>query len=376
MSANPTNPDELKLLPAVGEAGRPAAPNTVSPASAPIPMPVTTSTPVATPPPANVGAVVTVTASSSAPRQLADLPKDELQTLGEEFGLEAKRFKSPQDLVAAIHERRQLIASLDREAMLDVVRWGRRPVAINATGEMLAHEILRIKSMRFDGLSERGLVCLARLRGVECGSAEPVPAVVKKLKKKEGFFSRMNRKRRAVLGSIVSNMIGEDDKSAEYQFLPPADGGQQATLSAPPQPYARPAGGGTGGGGGGAGAGTVPPPRDRSIKEEIEESGLFGGIASRVKKTADQYINQKLDEIESRIDRKLDEIDRRLAEWRDKEIANRLRILKITLWASVIVASLSLVYSYVKVNFWDKRNGPEANPPANVQPAGAPAKGK
>jgi hypothetical protein len=40
------------------------------------------------------------------------------------------------------------------------------------------------------------------------------------------------------------------------------------------------------------------------------------------------------------------------------------------------VASLSLVYSYVKVNFWDKRNGPEANPPATVQPAGAPAKGK
>jgi hypothetical protein len=227
---------------------------------------------------------------------------------------------------------------------------------------------MRIKSMRFDGLSERGLVCLARLRGVECGSEEPVPAVVKKLKKKEGFFSRLNRKRRAVLGSIVSNMIGEDDKSAEYQFLPPADGGQQATLSSPPQQYARPTPGGS--------AGTIPPPRDRTIKEEIEESGLFGGIASRVKKTADQYINQKLDEIESRIDRKLDEIDRRLAEWRDKEIANRIRILKITLWASVIVASLSLVYSYIKVNFWDKRNLPAANPPAKVQPAASPGKGK
>jgi hypothetical protein len=228
--------------------------------------------------------------------------------------------------------------------------------------------------MRFDGLSERGLVCLARLRGVECGSEEPVPLVVKKLKKKEGFFSRMNRKRRAVLGSIVSNMIGEDDKSAEYQFLPPADGGQTATLSSPPTTLnqARPS---TGAGSGG-GTGTVPPPRDRSIKEEIEESGLFGGIASRVKKTADQYINQKLDEIESRIDRKLDEIDRRLAEWRDKEIANRIRILKITLWASVIVASCSLVYSYIKVNFWDKRNLPAANPPAKVQPAAPPAKGK
>ena len=40
---------------------------------------------------------------------------------------------------------------------------------------------------------------------------------------------------------------------------------------------------------------------------------------------------------------------RRLAEWRDKEIANRIRILKITLWASVIVGAFSLIYSYVKV---------------------------
>ena len=33
--------------------------------------------------------------------------------------------------------------------------------------------------------------------------------------------------------------------------------------------------------------------------------------------------------------------------WRDREIANRIRILKITLWASVIVAIVSLIYSYV-----------------------------
>src|SRR5205823_7533659 len=170
--------------------------------------------------------------------------------------------------------------------------------------------------------------------------SDNVPVMVKKLKKREGIFARMNRKRRAVLGSIVSNMIGESDKSAEYQFLPPVEGtGSAASGAAAP-------------------AATAPGARDRSIKEEIEESGLFGGIASRVKKSADQYINQKLDEIESRIDRKLDEIDRRLAEWRDKEIANRLRILKITLWASVIVASLSLVYSYITVNFRNKGGVP------------------
>ena len=92
-----------------------------------------------------------------------------------------------------------------------------------------------------------------------------------------------------------------------------------------------------------------PASTSGTIREEIEESGLFGGIANRVKRTADTYINQKLDEIESRIDRKLDEIDRRLAEWRDKEIANRIRILKITLWASIIVGIVSALYAYVQV---------------------------
>jgi hypothetical protein len=346
MSANPTDPNDVKLLPPVGEAGRPPAPNP-PPTSPPNPGgigAVSTGSP-----PATVAAVLAaaspsittaLSVSPSAPRQLADLPRDELATLAEEFGLEPRRYKTPQELVAAIHGRRQLIASLDRDAMVDVVRWGRRPVPINATNEQLAHEIWRIKSMRFDGLSERGLMALARLRGVECSGDEPVPAMVKKLKKSEGFFARMNRKRRAVLGSIVSNMIGEDDNATEYQFLPPVEGrgGSAGATTTTTTTTAAP----------GSSA------RDRSIKEEIEESGLFGGIASRVKKTADQYINQKLDEIESRIDRKLDEIDRRLAEWRDKEIANRLRILKITLWASVIVASLSLIYSYVKVNFYDK----------------------
>jgi hypothetical protein len=88
-----------------------------------------------------------------------------------------------------------------------------------------------------------------------------------------------------------------------------------------------------------------------------------------VKKSADSYVNQKLDEIESRIDRKLDEIDRRLAEWRDKEIANRIRILKITLWASVIVAAVSLIYAYIDVNFFaPQRTPPKTQPPAQVQP--------
>jgi len=253
-----------------------------------------------------------------ATRQLAELPRDELDHLAEEFGLDPTKFKTRQAVVAALHDRRQLIASMDRDAMLDVVRWGRRPVTASASKEQIAQEIARIRSMRFAGLSQPGLVVLARLRGLEAHDQDPVPQLVRRLKKKEGVFSRLNRKRRAVLGSFIARMIGEETPGS-YQFLP---GDPQSPST----------------------SGPAPAP---TLREDIEESGLFGGISNRIKKSADSYVNQKLDEIEARIDRKLDEIDRRLAEWRDKEVANRIKILKITLWASVIVAVVSLIYSYV-----------------------------
>ncbi|QOV90038.1 hypothetical protein [Humisphaera borealis] len=264
-----------------------------------------------------------VVAAATPGRQLSDLPKDELENLAEEFGIDPTRFKDRQGLVAAIHDRRQTIAGFERDALLDVVRWGRRPVAVNASKEQLAQEIARIKSMRFVGLSHRGLVVLARMRGVTAEDAEPIPDLIKKLRKQEGFFAKLSRKRRSVIASVVSSVVGEPDSAREYQYLPTPEGRQ-------------PVGSG---------------PASATIKEEIEDAGLFGGITNRIKKSADTYINQKLDEIETRIDRKLDEIDRRLAEWRDKEVANRIKILKITLWASVIVGIVSLIYSYVKVNF-------------------------
>jgi hypothetical protein len=280
------------------------------------------------------GAIVPATAGPL--RQLQDLPRDELEHLAEDLGLDHTRSKTRQHLVAAIHERRQMIAAMDRDAMLDVIRWGRRPVPANAPKEQLALEIARIKSMRFSGLSHRGLVALAVMRGVPLRGDEDVPALVRKLRRQEGLFSRLNRKRRAIIGSLVSNMLGEDEPSAEYQYLPPQQSGPSASSSGHQQ---------------NATAAPTATATQGSIKEEIEESGLFGGLASRVKRSADSYLNQKLDEIEARIDRKLDEIDRRLAEWRDKEIANRIRILKITLWASVIVSAVSLIYLYIKAYF-------------------------
>jgi hypothetical protein len=175
------------------------------------------------------------------------------------------------------------------------------------------------------------------MRDVKVRGDEDEAELTRKLKKQEGLFRKLNRKRRAWIGSIVSNMIGGDESDSDYQFLPPQ------------QP--------------GATGGHAPsaPSRDGTIRDEIEDSGLIGGLASRVKKSADVFLNQKLDEIEARIDKKLDEIDNRLAEWRDKEVANRIRILKVTLWASVIVAGLSLIYSWVQVNFVDLK--PHASSP-------------
>lgn len=252
--------------------------------------------------------------------QLGDLSREEVEALAEEFGLDPGRFTIRQHLVAALHERRQLIATLDRDALVDVLNWAGRVASPNTTREQLAIEVVRTRSMRFGGLSHRGLYVLARLRGAEVSPDASVAKLTRELRRQEGFFARVNRKRRAWIGSMVGKMIGEEDPGPVRPAPVPLD---------PRVPGAA---------------------KSTRIKEDIEQSGLFGGIANRVKKSADSYLNQKLDEIEARIDRKLDEIDRRLAEWRDKEIANRIRILKITLWASVIVATVSLIYGYLKVN--------------------------
>jgi hypothetical protein len=322
MSAgNPTPSTELKMLPGGG----------VPPSTGAAPSTTTTT----------ATATTAITASTTPSRQMSEMPREELDHLAEEFGLDPTAFPHRQHLVAAIHDRRQMIAAMDREAMLDVVRWGRRPITVNASKEQVAQEIVRITSMRFAGLSQRGLVVLARLRGIEARDDDPVPVLIKRLKKKEGLFAKINRKRRAMLGGIVAKIVGEDGAAVaagDYQFVPEGSSAPaaQATVS----------------------SAAAPSGKSASIKQDIEESGLLGGITNRLKKSADSYVNQKLDEIEARIDRKLDEIDRRLAEWRDKEIANRIRILKITLWASVIVAVCSLMYTYIDVHF--------INPPAQT----------
>ena len=252
-------------------------------------------------------------------QQLGDLPIEELRPIAAEFGLDADKETDKAALIAAIHRRRQLIASLDRAALIDVLHWAGKQAPAGAANEQMAIEIVPNRSMRFMGLSDRGLFALALLRGCELDGVKGREELIKRLKSQEGLVTKWKRKARGWVGKRLGKMVGDDPAAA---------------LPVPEVSDPRPADAG---------------PRQTQLREEIEESGFFSGIANRVKRQADSYVNQKLDEIEARIDRKLDEIDRRLAEWRDKEIANRIRILKITLWISVVVAVISLIYSYVQV---------------------------
>ncbi len=268
---------------------------------------------------------------------LSDLPRDELLRYGRQLGLELDPDLPTGSLVATIRARQERLLELEHDALLDIVVWARRPVRRSASKEELAREIARIERTNYDSLSRRGLVALARLRDLPASPHENVHDVIDRLKKAEGLLKRFARKRRQWVTSVMTKMITgtEEPDEGGYQFLP-EEGGDLARSS---------------------------------LKQQIEQHGLVGGIASRLRGAADDYIKVKLDEIEQRIDAKLMEIDKRLAEWRDREVANRLKILRITLIFSALVAAISLGYKW----FSDRTlSGPAKDaPPTAVAPNSA-----
>jgi len=248
----------------------------------------------------------------SSPATLSQLPIDELRSYARELGLNVPDRMPPADLLRVIRQRQELLLELDRQAMLDVVVWARRPVRQSASKEQLAKEIASIDRMHFEGLSHRGLVALARLRDIEVSDSEPDDRIIGKLRKAESLRHFIKRKQRWLVGTVLERVIlGKAEPTGEYKFLPEDTGG-----------------------------------REPRLRQEVEDQGIVRGLAGQLRHVADDYIAEKLNEIERRIDQKLDEIDARLAEWRDREIANRLKIIKITLAASLIVALLSLGYKY------------------------------
>lgn len=272
--------------------------------------------------------------STSSSSSLADLPLDELVAYGRELGLSIDPAAPRGELLRLIRERQELLVELDRDAMLDVVMWARIPVRRSASKEQLAKQMATITKARFGGLSDRGLRALARFRGAQVEEGEPRATLERRLRRQEGVWARVNRKRRRVIGSLVSKFVDESPPQGDYQFLPEEDGGS-------------------------------------SLKESIEEAGVMGGIAHKLRGAADQYLREKLDEIERRIDRKLDEIDSRLGEWRDQEIRNRLRIVKITLITAIVVAIVSLGYDHLKTRSeLPGQTGPPVTGAVDTEPPG------
>lgn len=248
----------------------------------------------------------------STSTSLADLPPDQLVEYGRELGLTLADDTPPGEALRQIRQRQSLLVELDREALLDIVVWMRRPVRRSAGKEALAKEIARCDRTDFAQLSDRGLRALARLQNVPGAEGDARDDIIRGLNRRLGIWGRLRRRRRRWMGQLVTRLVegAVDEQPAAYHFLP-EDG---------------------------------PP----SLQSEIETQGVVGGIARKLRGAADDYVREKLDEIERRIDHKLDEIDARLAEWRDREVANRLRILRLTLIFSIVVALLCLVYDYAR----------------------------
>ena len=259
-----------------------------------------------------------VAASAGGDDLLAAWTETQIRSEAEKLGADTSPAAIRTELLKALHDQRRRIVAMDEEVMSGVLAWAGvlpGPAAagegLAARKERLARAIVKINTMRFAGLSHEGLKVLAILRGVPVRGDEPVPVLIEYLRASEGMLAKLGRKRRSIMGFLAEKLVGDTPR-------PPA-----------------------------ADAGPAPAGSKR-LKHEIEDQGLLGGIANRLRKSADGYVQEKLDEIEARIDRKLDEIDSRLSDWRDKEIANRIRIIKITLWATVVISALSLLYLYVK----------------------------
>jgi len=253
------------------------------------------------------------TAQSSSPSFIVNLPDDELIRYGEQLGLTLTPGTPRGELLRRIRARNDLVDGLDRDALLDIIVWMRIPVQESATKQQLVHSIIGGTKVRFEGLSDRGLNALARLRGVSPSPNEPRASLEARLRKSEGFWKRLRRTRRSMVGALFAKLVqgDQDNGGGEYHFIP--DDSER-----------------------------------KAIKERIENQGVVSGIARTLRGVADDYVAEKLDEIEHRIDRKLDEIDQRLSEWRNREVANRLRIVKITLISTIIVVLMSLGYEYFK----------------------------
>ena len=135
---------------------------------------------------------------------LSDLPEDELVGYGRDLGLDLDYGRGRGELLRRIRRRRELLIELDRQALLDVVVWARRPVRKSAGKEALARQIAQIQHVDFAGLSQAGLEALARLRGLDLRRGEPRSTLERRLRRVGGFWGRVRRARRGLMAGLIA----------------------------------------------------------------------------------------------------------------------------------------------------------------------------
>lgn len=265
---------------------------------------------------------------------LHDMPTAALIGQARELAIDTDALPTRDAVIAAIQHRTALLNTLDRDALLDLAAWCGAKIDDDPTTVELIRRCDVRRRDDLEDLSFRGLQTLAQLSDVAFpfeANREDLLRLLRQKRPAGGWWSSVRRRRRQILASLLHRALDSIE-----------EGGP-----------ARPS----------EGAGPAQPAKP-SLKEHIQQKGVVGGIAHRLRGVADDYVAQKLDEIELRIDRKLDQIDLRLAEWRDREIANRLRILKITLMVSILVAAVSLGYDYVR----SRMSAEPSDTPALTQP--------
>ena len=230
---------------------------------------------------------------------------------GKRLGMVVRDSWSDEELTKRLADRREQIESLDWGGLMDIMTWAKHPVPTRPDKSAVAQVILAHRRGHYQGLSHRGLVTLAILRNVRVKDTDSAKKVMARLRRSEGIWGYVLRKRDKWLSSALSNLVETDPQVQESR-----EAAQQSERL--------------------------------SLQEHIEQRGLIEGLGSGLRGAADGYIREKMEEIEARIDYKLDEIDRRLAEWRNRELTNRLRMIKITLAVSVVIALLSLLYTYIR----------------------------
>ena len=218
---------------------------------------------------------------------------------------------SDEELTKRLALRREQIESLDWGGLMDIMTWAKHPVPTRPNKLAVAQIILAHKRGHYQGLSHKGLVSLALLRNVKIKNKDSARKIMSRLRRSEGMWGYVLRKRDKVVGSVLSTLVDAE---------PQINGSN----------------------------GPVNQSEGLTLQEHIEQKGLIEGLGSGLRGAADGYLSEKMQEIEDRIDYKLDEIDRRLAEWRNRELTNRLRMIKITLAVSVVIALLSLLYTYIR----------------------------